>query len=334
MSAHARGTRLLAAALGVATLTGGCGLQAASQYIPDVQPGSIRYYPELEGVAVRVASKELTEQLILGKIAVLALDAAGFDVVDRTNIQGSDNARRAMLAGESDLMWEYTGTAWLIYEGQEEVLKDPREQYERIRDLDLERNGMVWLDPPAPLDNTYAIVVTPETAERYDLAGVSDIENIPYAERSLCMDTEFFNRDDGLASLRDDYDLTEAEFPSSGDVMTSGVVYSAVDRGSCTLGSAYSTDGRIDALGLTMLEDDRQAFPIYNPAVNVRQEFADRYPQLTEIFAPIAERLDNETIMRLNARVDEEGQDPVFVARDWMVEEGFIEEGDSLLAGD
>ncbi|NYE46257.1 osmoprotectant transport system substrate-binding protein [Spinactinospora alkalitolerans] len=323
--------RLTAAGVGLAALAAGCGLQSAAGYIPPVEPGSIEHHPELEGEEVRVTSKELTEQLILGKIAVLALDAAGFEVVDQTNIQGSDNARRSMLAGENDLMWEYTGTAWLIYEGQEEVISDPRAQFEAIRDLDLQENDMVWLDPPAPMNNTYAIVVTPETAEEYDLEGISDIENIPENERSLCMDTEFFNRDDGLASLRRDYELSEEEFPSSSDVMSSGVVYPAVSNGTCTLGSAYSTDGRIKALGLELLEDDKEAFPIYNPAITVKQDFAERYPQLREIFAPIAEELDNETITELNAQADQEGQDPVYVARDWMVSEGFIEEGDSLV---
>ncbi|GAB3213998.1 glycine betaine ABC transporter substrate-binding protein [Marinactinospora thermotolerans] len=324
----------VAAGLSLALVTSGCGLQSASGYIPPIEPGSIPHHPELEGEEVRVTSKELTEQLILGKIAVLALDAAGFEVIDQTNIQGSDNARRSMLIGENDLMWEYTGTAWLVYEGQDEVIPDSREQFERIRDLDRRENGMVWFDPPAPMNNTYAIVVTPETAQKYDLSGISDIANIPQEERSLCMDTEFFNRDDGLTALRRDYDLPEEEFPSSAEVMSAGVVYPAVSDGACTLGSAYSTDGRIDVLGLEMLEDDRKAFPIYNPAITVKEEFAAKYPQLEEIFAPIAEKLDNETITRLNARVDEEGQEPVYVARDWMVQEGFIREGDALLSAD
>ncbi|GLU47896.1 glycine betaine ABC transporter substrate-binding protein [Nocardiopsis ansamitocini] len=326
-----RHTRLIAAGAGLTVLTAGCGLQAASGFIPAIEPGSIQPYPELEGAQVRVTSKELTEQVILGKIAVLALDAAGFEVVDQTNIQGSDNARRSMLIGENDLMWEYTGTAWLIYEGQNEVIKDPREQYEAIRDLDLEENEMVWLDPPAPMDNTYAIVVTPETAEEYDLEGISDLGNVPEPERSLCMDVEFANRDDGLVSLYKDYDLSEDEFPSESTTMSSGVVYPAVKNGDCTLGSAYSTDGRIDALGLTLLEDDRQAFPIYNPAITIKQDFAEQYPQLEEIFAPIAEKLDNDTITQLNAKADEEGEDPVYVAMDWLVAEGFIKEADSLL---
>lgn len=222
-------------------------------------------------------------------------------------------------------MWEYTGTAWLIYEGQEEVIKDSREQYEAIRDRDLEENGMVWIDPPAPMNNTYALVVTQETADTYGLKGISDFLDIPADERSLCVDTEYHDRSDGLAQTREDYGITTDDLSDS-DVQTmdSGVVYTSVADGECTVGSAYSTDGRIKALGLKMLEDDRDVFPIYNPAITVKEEFAEEYPMLDEIFGPIAEKLDTETVTALNAQADQDGDDVADVAKEWLVEEGFL----------
>lgn len=320
-----RTTALLAAGAGMMLLASGCGLDSGGSSGADVEAGSIPTFEELEGEKVKVGSKELTEQLILGQIAVQALSAAGFDVQDETGIQGSDNARRAMLNGDIDLMWEYTGTAWLTYEAQEEVIKDPREQYEAIRDHDLKENDMVWLDPPAPMNNTYAIVVKPETAKEYGLKGISDIEKIPKDKRSFCVDTEYSNRSDGLAQLRKDYGVSEKDLPQSKvQVMDSGVVYTSVSDGECTLGSAYSTDGRIKALDLQMLEDDKNVFPIYNPAINVKKDFAEKYPQLEEIFKPIAEKLDTETVTDLNAQADQEGRNPDTVAKEWLAKEGFI----------
>ncbi|CAM3678781.1 glycine betaine ABC transporter substrate-binding protein [Nocardiopsis rhodophaea] len=322
-----RTTGLAAATVGLALLATGCGLESGGGGSVDVEAGSIPTFEELEGQTIAVGSKELTEQLILGQIAVQALTAAGADVQDETNIAGSENARRAILNGDIDLMWEYTGTAWLIYEGQEEVIKDPREQYEAIRDRDLEENDMVWLDPPAPMNNTYALVVTPETAKKYDLTGISDFLNIPEDERSLCVDTEYHDRSDGLAQTREDYEISTKDLPNA-DVQTmdSGVVYTSVAEGKCTVGSAYSTDGRIKALGLKMLEDDQNVFPIYNPAITVKKDFAEKYPMLEEIFGPIAEKLDTETVMELNAQADQEGDAPATVAKEWLTKEGFLKE--------
>lgn len=322
-----RTTAFLAATAGLVLLASGCGLESGGSSGTDVEAGSIPTFDELEGKKIKVGSKELTEQLILGQIAVQSLSAAGFDVQDETGIQGSDNARRAMLNGDIDVMWEYTGTAWLTYEAKEEVIKDPREQYEAIRDLDLKENKMVWLDPPAPMNNTYAIVVKPETAKKHGLKGISDIEKIPADERSFCVDTEYSNRSDGLAQLRKDYEVSEKDLPQSKvQVMDSGVVYTSVDEGECTLGSAYSTDGRIKALELQMLNDDKKVFPIYNPSINVKSDFAEEYPQLEEIFKPIAEKLDTETVTELNAQADQEGRNPDDVAKDWLTKEGFLKE--------
>lgn len=316
---------ILAAAAGIALLASGCGLDSGGSSGKEVEAGSIPTFDELEGEKIKVGSKELTEQLILGQIAVQSLSAAGFDVQDETGIQGSDNARRAMINGDIDLMWEYTGTAWLTYEAKEEVIPDPREQYEAIRDHDLKENDMVWLDPPAPMNNTYAIVVKPETAKKYDLKGISDILEIPKDERTFCVDTEYSNRSDGLAQLRKDYEVSEKDLPQSKvEVMDSGVVYTSVADGKCTLGSAYSTDGRVEALDLQILEDDKKVFPIYNPSINVKKDLNEKYPQLEEIFKPIAEKLDTETVTGLNAQADEEGNSPEDVAEDWLTKEGFL----------
>src|SRR5690242_12317159 len=67
-------------------LAGGCGLKGASQFAPEAEPGSIKPEPSLKDARIVVGSKDFTEQLILGKMAVIALRTAGADVVDQTNI--------------------------------------------------------------------------------------------------------------------------------------------------------------------------------------------------------------------------------------------------------
>jgi osmoprotectant transport system substrate-binding protein len=64
------------------------------------------------GASFTVGSKEFTEQIILGEIAVQALEEAGADVQTLATITGSTNVRTALTAGELDMYWEYTGTGW------------------------------------------------------------------------------------------------------------------------------------------------------------------------------------------------------------------------------
>ncbi|MFB4266085.1 glycine betaine ABC transporter substrate-binding protein [Nonomuraea sp. GTA35] len=316
--------RVLMAVLLLVAVTA-CGLRPASSFVPPVEPGSIRPVPGLEGARIRVTSKEFTEQLVLGKIAVLALTAAGADVADQTNVQGSVNARASLTRGDADLMWEYTGTGWITYLGQAKPIPDRTRQYEAVRDLDLRENGIVWL-PPAPLNNSYTIGVTRATAERYGLRKISDMTKVPVAQRTFCVDHETFGRDDGFLGMLRGYGLTYGEEVPRGNVrrLSVGVLYNSVASGQCTLGMVTTTDGRIKALDLVLLEDDRHFFPLYNAAVTLRRPVADAHPEIARIFAPISARLTDDVMRALNAQVDVDGDVPVLVARDWLRSQGFV----------
>ncbi|UBU14958.1 glycine betaine ABC transporter substrate-binding protein [Nonomuraea gerenzanensis] len=313
------------ALLALLVLVAACGLRPASSFVPPVEPGSIRPVPGLDGAPIRVTSKEFTEQLVLGKIAVLALTAAGADVADQTNVQGSVNARASLTRGDADLMWEYTGTGWITYLGQARPIPDHTRQYEAVRDLDLRENGIVWL-PPAPLNNSYTIGVTRATAERYGLTKISDLTKIPVAQRTFCVDHETFGRDDGFLGMLRGYGLTYGEDVPRANVrrVSVGVLYDSVAGGQCALGMVTTTDGRIKALDLVLLEDDRHFFPLYNASVTLRRPVADAHPEIARIFAPISAKLTDDVMRALNAQVDVDGDVPVLVARDWLRSQGFV----------
>jgi osmoprotectant transport system substrate-binding protein len=139
------------------------------------------------------------------------------------------------------------------------------------------------------------------------------------AEASICVGGEFSTRPDGLPGLEEAYGF---EFPAA-DVTAldeDSLVYNEVDQGNCTFGSIFATDGRVAGLGLTVLEDDENFFPPYNGSLNVRTEVLDENPEIEELFAPIAEALDDETMVDLNAQVDVDGEDPEDVAQGWLDE--------------
>jgi osmoprotectant transport system substrate-binding protein len=87
----------------------------------------------------------------------------------------------------------------------------------------------------------------------------------------------------------------------------------------------FTTDGRIVALDLQVLEDDKAYFPNYNVSLVVRDEVAQQYPEIEEIMAPVTEKLTDDVMLRLNAEIDVEGREPEDVALDWLKDEGFVE---------
>jgi len=107
-------------------------------------------------------------------------------------------------------------------------------------------------------------------------------------------------------------------------IMDAGVIYDATARGRCTFGEVFTTDGRIKALNLVVLEDDKGFFPNYNVAFNIRSDVARRYPQIRKVIEPVSAELTTEVMQDLNARVDVDGEDPGLVARDWLRSKGFV----------
>ena len=322
--------RAAVALLAAALVSAGCGLQTAGGYIPQGRlTGELSDAPDLSGVEIAVGSKNFTENILLGKIALILLKSAGADVTDLTNIPGSASARQAQVNGDIDAMWEYTGTAWLQYLAQPEPIANEQRQYEAVRDLDLERNDLVWL-PPAPMNNTYAFAITQASAKRYGITKLSEMDKVPVAERTFCVESEFRDRNDGLEGMLEAYGLplgSPKGVPEKNlQTYQTGAIYDATASGNCVFGEVFTTDGRILALHLDVLEDDRDYFPKYNVSLVLRKQLDDAHPEIADLVAPVAAELTDKELIAMNARVDVDGEEPTEVARDWLVDKGFIEE--------
>lgn len=281
----------------------------------------------LEGASITVGSKDFDEQLILGHISRLALENAGADVTDEINTGGTDVARAALTSGNIDTYWEYNGTAWISFFQEEEPIADRIEQYEVVRDRDLEENQLHWLEP-AQFNNTYALAYQADAGD--DLGNpesLSDLGDIIANDpdlATLCVESEFSARNDGLPGMEETYGY---EFPD-GNVteLDTAIVYSATaDRNPCNFGEVFTSDGRVSALDLVVLEDDLGFFPLYNPSPVFTDEVYSEYgEQLDEIFDPISEALTQEAMTELNERVSVDLEQPQDVAEDWLSENGFI----------
>ncbi|WP_246081579.1 glycine betaine ABC transporter substrate-binding protein [Nocardioides litoris] len=309
--------------LGLAA-TSGCGLATAGGNVPDATlagPLADLDLSGLEGAQISVGSKNFNENVLLGKMTLILLKAAGADVTDLTNIPGSAAARQAHLQGDIDAMWEYTGTGWLQYLQQPKPIRGEEEQYEAVKEMDLQENDLAWL-PPAPMNNTYAFAITQASAEEYGITKLSQINQVPVGERTFCIEGEFRNRSDGMPGMIKTYGL---EVPNQNlQTYQTGAIYDATAKGECTFGEVFTTDGRIKALDLVVLEDDKQYFPNYNVSLVVREPVEAEYPQIEELMAPVTEKLTDDVLKDLNARIDVDGQEAAQVADEWLREEGFI----------
>jgi len=302
-------------------LVAGCGLQSASGAVLEARPGAIGHYDSLKDVKLTVAAKDFTEQLILGNMFSTVLAAAGADVTNLTNIPGSFGARHAMTSGQANVSPEYTGTGWINYLGNENPVKGEEAQYLAVKDADA-KNGLSWL-PPAPMDDTYAFAIRESEAQRLGISKLSDLTKLSKADLTFCVESEFANRNDGFVPMLKTYGLTREQLGRVTNLDT-GVIYTATANGDCNFGEVFTTDGRIPALGLRVLEDDRQFFPLYNLTEVINGDLLTAHPELAEIFGQLNPRITNEVMLSLNAKVDSDGDDPALVARDWLIDEGLL----------
>ncbi|RMG65056.1 MAG: glycine/betaine ABC transporter substrate-binding protein [Calditrichaeota bacterium] len=275
---------------------------------------------------VVIGSKMDTEGAILGYIQLVALQRAGLKVEDRIETGPTLIVRQALLAGEIDGYLEYTGTALVNFMGLQDrtVLTDPALGYRTIQRWDARHHQIVWLHPWSGINNTYTLLMKAEAARRLGLASISDLAAYLAGGRSfrLAADHEFAARPDGLAGLLHSYGLDS--LPNLEIVqMDPGLVYQALDQGSVEAAIGYSTDGRIAALHLIRLRDDRHYFPVYNPTPTYRKAVLDRFPQIASILNKIAGRITADEITTMNYRHDVRLERARKLAEEWLNAHGF-----------
>ncbi|MET9211432.1 MULTISPECIES: glycine betaine ABC transporter substrate-binding protein [unclassified Nocardia] len=309
------------------TLLTGCGLVSSSGTFHDASlPGGDR---PLDGADIVVTSKSFTEGVLLGKITATYLAAAGASVTDLTGAPGSASSRQAQLNGDADVLWEYTGTGWVNYHNETETIADPQELWQRVHDVEKRDYDLEWL-PPANFNDTYAFAASAPTAQRLGVRSLTEAAALPVAERTFCVDDEFFSRSDGFLPMLEKYGIpyNDPNGVPSGNVtrMDAGVVYTATAKSQpCNFGMVYTTDGRVKNLNLTVLDDDKKFFLPYSGTAVVRGVVIEQHPELRALLGTISERLTDELMQDLNGRVDIDGEDPSDVAYDWLKSERLIE---------
>jgi osmoprotectant transport system substrate-binding protein len=74
------------------------------------------------------------------------------------------------------------------------------------------------------------------------------------------------------------------------------------------------------------MADDKEYFPVYQVGFTLKQSTLDKYPAIADIINKLTATLTDEVMQTLNARADVDGDEPADIARDYLIEQGFITE--------
>jgi len=259
---------------------------------------------------ITIGSKFFTEQVVLAELVAQHIEAkTGIPVIRKTNLGGTLLVHKALLAGELDLYVEYTGTA-LTAVLNESPQGDSAAVYNRVKQLYADRFHLEVTEPLG-FENTFAMVIRGDDAQRLHLQKISDIAPLAPKWRAG-VGYEFLERPDGFHGWSDRYSLHFAESPK---VMDLGLIYRALVDHQVDIVAGNSTDGLIDSLALVALADDRHYFPPYDAVPIVRQSTLARFPQLRPALADFASKLSASDIRRLNYAVDARHEDAATVVR-------------------
>lgn len=276
-----------------------------------------------EAKNISVGSKSFTEGYVLGALVSEMLENAGF-TVDRKPGMQTYLIREALTSKQIDMYMEYTGTAYSVFLKKTEVIRNPEQLFNEVKNEDLLNNSIDWVSPIFSINDTYALAVKQEKTSIYGntLSDLANYINANPKKVTIAVNHEFYERPDGFPAMAKFYGMNVNN--ANIKTMDLGIGYVAIDSGDVDVAMVYSTDGLLKKYNLFVLEDNLNFFPIYNPALSIRKEVLDKFPEIPSILKPLGETLSTEDIIKLNYLVDVEGKDPNEIAKQYLKEKGLI----------
>lgn len=271
---------------------------------------------------VKIATKPMTEQFILGEMLRLLIEEkAGYEVELTKGIGGgTSNIQPAMEKGEFDLYPEYTSSGWILVLGHEAGEVDDEEMLSKLQEEYEENYDMTWIGLYGQ-NNTYAVVVRADTAEEYGLETCSDLAAVS-DQLVFGGNPDYIERADGLPGLSEAYGL---EFKDIKDIDI-GLKYEALRNGDIDVTNGYTTDAQISQDDVKVMADDKGYQVNYFCSTVVREDTLEKYPKLKETLELMDGILTDQKMAELNYQVEEEGKDEAEVAREYLVSAGLLED--------
>ena len=256
---------------------------------------------------IRLGAKTFTEQYILVEVLRARLSRRGLNV-EVVESLGSNVVFEALRHGDLDAYVDYSGTLWTSQLGRSrgaqrwQILAEVEGYVAREHGRSL---------GPLGFQNAYALAVRRETATRLGLHGLGDLARHA-GELALGADYEFLSRREWTA-VRTAYGLGFRRTAS----FDPALLYEAVARGEVDVISAFSSDGRIAANDLVVLDDPAAALPSYDAMILLGPRVVDDRRVLCAL-EPLRGALPVELVRQANLRVDRDREAPRAAAA-WLL---------------
>ncbi|WP_263358736.1 glycine betaine ABC transporter substrate-binding protein [Acidicapsa ligni] len=259
-----------------------------------------------------IGAKNFTEQVVLGELLAQEIEAkSSLKVERRFYLAGSYICQQALVSGRIDAYVEYTGTA-LTAILKQPLDRNPDSVLNTVRTLYSSRYNVAVADPLG-FENTFAMIIRGEDAQRLHIATLTDAAQ--YAPQwRLGVGYEFEQRPDGLPGLSAVYGL---HFKDSPRTMDLGLLYRALNAHQVDIIAGNSTDGPIQTFGLTVLQDDKHYFPPYQAVPLVRKEAIQRWPQIQTALNALAGKITANDMRTMNEAIDGQHRDPAEVVKEF-----------------
>ncbi|KRN79690.1 osmoprotectant ABC transporter substrate-binding protein [Ligilactobacillus acidipiscis] len=286
-------------------------------------------FPGLSGTGasdktVRIASVTSTEsQIIANIISELITHETDYKTSLVNNLGSSSVSQAALQRNDADVMaTSYTGTD-LTGTLQLPPEKNPKKATHIVNTQLKKRYGQIRY-PSMGFADTYAFMVTQETAKKYQLTNVSDMQ-AHAKDMKVGVDSSWMNRKgDGYKEFSQAYGFDfQRVYP-----MQLGLVYSAVEQGKMNAVLGYSTDGRIKSYNLKVLNDDKHFFPPYDCSLVVNGKFLKAHPDLRKLLHRLDGKINLKQMQTLNYQVDNNLLEPSVAARQFLEKNNYFRGAD------
>lgn len=281
-------------------------------FVPFINLADTFSQPVKSGRVV-IASKNFTEQFILGELMAQMIEAkTNLQVVRKFNLGSTAICQAAMEKGDVDIYPEYTGTAYLTVLHKNYKKMTEQQLYRQVKQAYQKQYAITWLESFG-FENSQSLAVSQQLSDQHQLQTISQLVSI--APRLIVgAPAEFIVRPDAMPGLQKAYGLRFKSIKA----MDPGLMYKALENNEVNVIMAFTTDGRIPAYHLVVLKDDKHFFPPYYAAPLIRDAVLKKYPQIAKALAPLLGTLDNKTLQELNYQVDLKQRSVASVAKAFL----------------
>ncbi|AYU56049.1 osmoprotectant ABC transporter substrate-binding protein [Staphylococcus debuckii] len=274
---------------------------------------------------VKITALATSESQIMSHMVRLMIEHDTHGKIKPTllNNMGSSTIQyNALVNGDANISGvRYTGTD-LVGALKEDPIKNPQKALKATQE-GFQKKFHQKFFPSYGFDNTYAFMVTKETAEKYHLETVSDLRKHE-KELRLGVDSSWLNRKgDGYPGFKKEYGISfDTVRP-----MQIGLVYDALNNKKLDVALGYSTDGRIAAYDLKVLKDDKRFFPPYDASPVATDALLKKHPEIKRTLDKMAGQISTKDMQKLNYEADGKGKEPAVVAEEFLKKHHYFDGG-------